>query len=159
MKLKDVRITYNLLDELEVQVPKDLLVYLADTIRHTEEVLAERRRNRMSDEDLITLENKQKRTLRINTPDGRLFQKKTNEETFRRILMEVDLPQVCSMGFMHGRKPFIIQEVTGKRRRIKGYAYLRDGYFLLAKSTTAEKVRLLNQVDERLQLNWDILVI
>jgi len=157
IKIKDLRTTYNVLEELDVSVPREILVHIADRIRQKEIEQYERKMNRLSDDELIKLESKKKRTLRINTPDGRLFQKNTNEETFRAIMLEPDLKQVLEMMLRIKSKPLLLFDLS--RKRIKGYVPLKDGYFLIAKSTASEKIKVLTQIDEQQRLNWEILVL
>ena len=159
MKLKDLKIAYNVLAELDYDVPNDLLVLLADTIRDKEQRQNERRLSRMTEEDLIKHQNKQKRKLRINTIDGRLIHKRTNEETFRSAFAELDMERVVAMNLQLRGKPPIVEDITNKRKRQRGYALIKPGYFVLAKSSGEEKLRILGLIDEELQLNWDIITL
>jgi len=156
MKLKDLKITYNTLTELEHPVPKELIVHIASLIREVEGRNLERKLNRMSEEELIALESRQRRTLRINTPDGRIIQKKVNEATFRTAMAELDAENVSALGLTIGRKPLVVFDATMKRQRIKGYAFLKPGFFVISKSTAEEKFRALNDIDTALELDWDI---
>ena len=153
MKLKDLKIAYNVLAELDYDVPNDLLVLLADTIRDKEQRQNERRLSRMTEEDLI------KHKLRINTIDGRLIHKRTNEETFRSAFAELDMERVVAMNLQLRGKPLIVEDITNKRKRQRGYALIKPGYFVLAKSSGEEKLRILGLIDEELQLNWDIITL
>lgn len=156
MTTKELKIAYNVLTEIDYDVPADLLVLLADSIRVNEEKAHVRRISRMTEEDLIRLQNKPQRTLRINTPDGLLFHKRTNEETFRAAIRSLSAKQVHELGLRLRTKEWVVKDSTGKRQRLKGYVPLEAGYFLLAKSTIKEKQRMLAIVDNALQLDWDI---
>lgn len=156
MKLRDLKITYNTLTELDYEVPKVLLVHIADLIRETEGRMLERKMSRMSEEDLIAMQSRQRRTLRINTPDGRIIQKRVNEATFRAAMAELDAEEVSALGLVIGRKPVVIFDLSMKRQRLKGYAFLKPGYFVIAKSATEEKIRVLSDIDTALELDWDI---
>lgn len=158
MKLKDLKTAYNVLCELDYPVPTELLLHLSTIIRDTETRTTERRIARMTEEQLIRMESKQKRTLVIYTADGRLIQKRTSELTFRAAIREIQPERIADMGLRLGRRPVIHYDETQLRRRISGYYYLCPGYFVIAKSTAAEKLRILQQIDQKLQLDWDVIV-
>lgn len=156
MKLKDLKTTYNTLEELDFNVPEELYLHLAEKIRNMEANKLERKMSKLSEEDLIEFENKPRRTLKIYTFEGKLIQKRTNEATFRRAMAELDGEKVASLHLKIGRKDLVIYDVTKKRLRLKGYACISPGYFVLAKSTIEEKVMKLLEIDKKLKLNWDI---
>lgn len=156
MKLKDLKTTYNTLTELTFDVPAELLVHIANLIRQKESLSLERRMNRMSEEELIQMQERQRRTLRINTPDGRIIQKKVNEATFRAAMAELDAESVSALGLTIGRKPAVLFDASMKRQRIKGYTLVKPGLFVVSKSTSEEKLRVMVDIDSALELDWDI---
>lgn len=156
MKIKDLKIAYNVLCELDHPVPTELLVHLSQRIRAIETKSAKRKMERMTEEQLIHLAEKQKRTLRIYMPDGRLIQKPTSEATFREAIRTIGAEPVASLNLMQGRKPVIRLDETLLRRRYKHYFFLKPGYFLLDLPTAAERYAVLRTIDEHLQLNWEI---
>lgn len=156
MKLRDLKIAYNILAELDYDVPNELLVLIVDIIRDKEQQQNARRLSKMTEEDLIRHQNKQKRKLRINIIDGRIIHKRTNEETFRAAFKEFNLDRVVAMNIHLRGKKLILVDSTKKRKRLKGYVLIKPGYFVLAKSTGEEKIKTLNMIDETLQLNWEI---
>lgn len=156
MKIKDLKIAYNVLCELDHPVPQELLVHLSQRIRAIETRSAQRKMERMTEDQLIHWAEKQKRTLRIYMPDGRLIQKPTSEATFREAIRAIGAEPVASLNLMQGRKPVVRQDVTLQRRRYKHYYFLKPGYFLLDFPTAAERYAVLRTIDERLQLNWEI---
>lgn len=159
MKLKDLKITYNVLCDLDHPVPQDLLVYLAQQIRTTESTTAARKKARMTEEQLIHLENKQKRILRIYLPDGRMIQKTNSEATFREAIREIGPERVVPMALKVGTKDVVRYDDTMARRRIRKYYFLRPGYFLIEGCSAAEKYEILMRIDAYFQLNWDIEVV
>lgn len=156
MKLKDLKITYNILSELDHPVPTDLLVHLAEQIRNKETTTLQRRKARMTDEQLIRLENKQKRTLKIYLPDGRMIQKPTTLATYREAIREVGAERIAALGLRLGRKDVVRRDPTMARKRMYGHWFIQPGYFLRDAANTAERYDILYRIDELLQLNWDI---
>jgi len=156
VKIKDLKIAYNVLSELDYPVPKDLLVDIAQTIRTQETTTMQRRIARMSEEQLIRLDTKQKRTIKIYLPDGRMIQKSTSALTFREAIKEIGAEKIAPLRLMVGHKEVIRIDATQKRRRIKHYYFLQPGYFLLDKTNPAERYAILTQLDELLRLNWEI---
>lgn len=110
----------------------------------------------MTEEQLIHQEEKQKRTIRIYMPDGRLIQKPTSEATFREAIRTIGPEPIAELNLMHGRNPVIRRDATLQRRRFKHYFFMQPGYFLLDLSTTAERYAVLRAIDERLHLDWEI---
>lgn len=156
MKIKDLKIAYNVLCELDHPVPTDLLVHLAQKIRTIETKTTERKMARMSEEQLIHLAEKQKRTLRIYLPDGRLIQKPSSEATYREAVREIGAELIAPLNLKVGRKNLIRRDETLLRRRYKHYFYLKPGYFLAEAATAAERYAILRTIDERLHLDWEI---
>jgi len=156
VKIKDLKIAYNVLSELDYPVPKDLLVHIAQKIRTQETTTMQRRIARMSEEQLIRLDSKQKRTLKIYLPDGRMIQKSNSALTFREAIKEIGAEKIAPLHLMVGRHDIILTDATLKRRRIKHYYFLQPGYFLLDKTTPIERYTILSQIDELLRLNWEI---
>lgn len=156
MKLKDLKIAYNVLCELDYDVPTPLLVHIAEKVHTSETQTAARRKARMTEEQLIRMENKQKRTLKIYLPDGRMIQKTSSEATFREAIREIGPENIYGLALRIGRKEVILHDATMTRKRIRNYHFLQPGYFLLEKCTASEKYEVLTRVDECLRLNWDI---
>lgn len=156
MKIKDLKIAYNVLCELDHSVPTELLVHLSQKIRAIETRSMERKMARMSEEQLIHLAEKQKRTLRIYLPDGRLIQKSTSEATYREAVREIGPEAVVGLNLKLGRKDVIRRDETFSRRRYKHYFYLKPGYFLVDATTAAERFAILRSIDEQLHLDWEI---
>lgn len=156
MKQKDLKTTYNTLCDLDYPVPSDLLRHIAERIRTLDTRARERKLFRMTEEQLIRWDNKQKRVLRIYTPDGLLIQKDTAEESFRDAIRRIGPENVSTLGLRLGRKTVIRYDATLSRRRFKGYFYLCPGYFLIDGTKVADKHKILCQIDAMLQLNWEI---
>lgn len=156
MKLKDLKIAYNVLCELDYPVPTELLVQLSQTIRTKETGSLERKMARMSDEQLIRYAEKQKRTLRIYLPDGRMIQKSTTEATYRAAFKEIEPEAAVRLNLRRGHRDVIRYDETMQRKRYKHYFYLKPGYFLLDVASAAERYAILQAIDEQLQLNWEI---
>lgn len=156
MKIKDLKIAYNVLCELDHPVPKELLVHLSQKIRSTETRSMERKMARMSEEQLIRFAEKQKRTLRIYLPDGRMIQKSTTEATYRAAIKELGPEKAVGLNLRWGRKEVIRYDETMQRKRYKNYFYVKPGYFLLDVASAADRYAILHAIDEQLQLNWEI---
>jgi len=156
VKIKDLKIAYNVLSELDYPVPKDLLVDIAQKIRIQETNTMQRRIARMSEEQLIRLDNKQKRTIKIYLPDGRMIQKANSVLTFREAIKEIGAEKIAPLHLKAGHKEVILTDTTQKRRRIKHYYFLQPGYFLLDTTNPTDRYTILTQIDEFLRLNWEI---
>lgn len=156
MKLKDLKITYNTLCELDSPVPKELLVSIAERVRDMETRALERKKARMTEEQLIHLSEKQKRVLRIYLPDGRMVQKPTSQAAYRAAVREIEPERMAALRLSWRRKELIRYDASLARRRYTHYYFLKPGYFVLDPSTTAERFAILQSLDKALHLNWDI---
>ena len=157
--IKELRTTLNVLATLDIEVPNDILVELSDRIRQKEKDKLSRKLNRMSEEELIRYGNRQKSTLRVLLPDGRLIQGRTNDVTFLLALKEADHIQLRGIEMKVRRNPVFLPDPTLERRRIKNYTLLSPGLFVFTKTTAAEKKKILSTVTDRLQLEWEISII
>lgn len=157
--LKELRTALSVLSKLDCHVPPTLLVHLSDRIREMESLRLKRRLNRMSEEELIRYDNRQRSTLRIVLADGRLLQHRTNDETFFLALQEIGQERLQGVEYLLHRHPFFLLDSTSLRRRIPNYTLLRPGLFYYARTTAAEKLGLLSYLDNLLQLGWDISVV
>ena len=155
--LKDLRTTYRILQQLDENVPQQLLVSLADRIKAEEKSRQYRKLARMSEEDLIRYQAIPKRRLRINLPDGRIIQEKTNEATFYRALGELDFSQVLKLNLKRKTTPLFVG-FDYPRKLLTGHKMLHEGCFVLRNIKSDERLALLEKIDESLQLNWEILL-
>lgn len=153
--LKDLRTTYRVLTGIGTDVPQSLLVSIAERIKAEEKSRKYRKIARMSEEELIRYQSVPRRKLRINLPDGRIIQEKTNEQTFYAALREGDFSQMLAMGLMSGRKPVFIG-FCHSRKMLVGYKMLHESCFVLRSIKPEERVPLLQRIDQTLHLNWDI---
>ena len=158
LTLKDLRTTYRTLTKLDEEVPQYLLVALADKIKAEEKSRTYRKIARMSEEDLISYQATPKRRLRINLPDGRIVQEKTNEATFYTALRELDFTSTLALNLSHKGTPLFIG-FKEKRKQLTGYKMLHESCFVYRKLKSTERIELLRKLDEALKLNWDIMLI
>lgn len=153
--LKDLRVTYRVLEKLEENVPQQLLIALAERIKAEEKSRHYRKIARMSEEDLIRYQAAPKRRLRINLPDGRIIQEKTNENTFYSALRELDFASVLHLDLRQKNKPIFVG-FKEPRKLLTGHKMLHEGCFVLRNIKPDERLKLLHKIDESLQLNWEI---
>lgn len=153
--LKDLRTTYRVLTKLDKHVPQELLVDIADLIKAEEKSRTYRKIARMSEEDLIHYQAVPKRRLRINLPDGRIIQEKTNENTFYNALREISFDQLLSLDLRVKDVPVFVG-FKENRKQLTHYKMLRESCFVFRKIKAEDRLPLLKKIDERLQLNWDI---
>lgn len=157
--LKDLRTTYRVLTHIAaVPVANELLVYLAEQIQATEQRKLNNRISRMTEEDLIRYQEAPRHRIRINLPDGRIIQEKTNEQTFYMALIEAGIQNVHSLGIVVRGRPLLVQ-FGPERRQFNGHKLLAPGYFVVRGVKPAERLQILRQMDERLRLNWAILLV
>lgn len=156
MTLKDLKTTYNTLSELDYPVPTELLVHLADRIRTQETTTRQRRLSRMTEEQLIRLESKQKRALRIYLPDGRMICKPSTLATYREAIREIGAERISPLHLKLGRKEVIRYDATLKRKRYHKHYFLQPGYFLYDAANTTERYTVLIRIDQLLHLDWEI---
>lgn len=156
--LKDLRTTYRVLEKLDYPVPPELLVTLADKIKAEEKSRHYRKLAKMSEEDLIRYQSAPKRRIRINLPDGRIIQEKTNEDTFYTALRELDFAAVLSLGLTRRGTPIFVGFST-PRRQLNGHKMLHESHFVQRISKPDERLNLLYHLDNELQLNWEILLL
>lgn len=153
--LKDLRTAYRVLTRINTDVPQHLLVTLADMIKAEEKSRRYRKIAKMSEEDLIRYQASPKRRLRINLPDGRIIQEKTNEQTFYAALREVDFPSLLSLGLTHRGVPIFVG-FKEKRTLLVGHKMLQESCFVSKSLKSDERIKLLHHIDSSLRLSWDI---
>lgn len=153
--LKDLRTTYRVLSKIDEKVPQQLLISLAERIKAEEKSREYRKIAKMSEEDLIHYQAMQKRRLRVNLPDGRIIQEKTNENTFYAALRELVFPDVLALNLHRKGKPLFVG-FDKPRKQLVGHKYLHDGCFVVRSLKSDERLNLLQRLDEALQLNWEI---
>lgn len=156
--LKDLRTTYRVLTHLDEAVPQQLIISLADRIKAEEKSRQYRKIARMSEEDLIRYQATPKRRLRINLPCGRIVQEKTNEATFYAALREIDFQQILQLDLKQKGKPLFVG-FAQPRKVLVGHKQLHESCFVRRGIKADERLRLLQRLDEALQLNWEILLI
>jgi len=154
--LKDLRTAYRVLTHIDADVPQELLIYLAEQIKATEKHRLTNKIARMSEEDLIRFQDAPRRRLRINLPDGRIIQEKTNELTFYAALREADPAKILSLG-IQVRGKALIAGFPPERKQFNGHKFLTPGYFVIRGVKPDERLEILTRIDESLQLNWTIL--
>lgn len=169
--LKELRTALNVLTTLDVKAPEALLVELTDRIFELERVQKVRRMNRMTEEEIIKYEGRQRTTLRVTVRDGlaaggRLLQAKNNGATFMLALLAMDVERAVAADYRIRRNPLFIKDNAAgakdgqvRRRRIKNYVPLLPGLYVYMKTTAAEKKRTLEFFDELFGLNWEIDVV
>lgn len=155
--LKDLRTTYRVLQKLDYDVPPQLLITLADKIKAEEKSRQYRKIAKMSEEDLIRYQATPKHRLRINLPDGRIIQEKTNESTFYSALKEIDFKEVLALGLKRKTTPLFVG-FDQPRKQLVGHKMLHEGCFVLRNIKPEERLSLLQKIDEELRLNWEILL-
>jgi len=150
--LKDYRTALQVLEY--IGCPSTVKIVISDHIREMEKKTRDRRLARMTEEDIITYEERPKNRVRITTFDGRLIQRKTNEETFLAALCEANLDRLVSLDIIVNRKPLVVHAPS--RVLMKGYTRVAEGYFVRHIRNQRDRLALLNYIDSYLQLNWDI---
>lgn len=155
--LKDLRNTYRVLSHLDAEVPQALLVILADMIKTEEQSRQYRKIARMTEEDLIRYQAVPHRRIRINLPDGRIIQEKNNEATFYTALREIDFPSILSLQLTRRGTPLFVG--FGKPRQLLvGHKMLHPGCFVVRNIKSDERLKILQYLDQTLQLGWDIVL-
>lgn len=155
--LKDLRTTYRVLSKIDETVPQQLLIALAERIKAEEKSRQYRKIAKMSEEDLIRYQATPKRRLRINLPNGRIIQEKTNEATFHMALREIDFAQILELNLKRKGTPLFVG-FDKPRKLLVGHKMLTPGCFVLRNIKSDERLHLLQRIDEELQLNWEILL-
>lgn len=155
--LKELRTTYLVLSHMGEEVPQSLLVTLAEQIKAEEKSRQYRKIARMSEEDLIRYQAVPRRRLRINLPDGRIIQEKTNELTFYKALQELEPNQVVSLELKIKTRPIFVL-FDEPRKQLVGHKMIREGFFVLRQLKSEERIQVLKKLEEKLQMNWDIVL-
>lgn len=156
--LKDLRTTYRVLSKIDADVPSQLLVTLADMIKAEEKSRQYRKIAKMSEEDLIRYQATPKHRLRINLPNGKIIQEKTNEDTFYTALREVDFTLILSLHMKRKNKPLFVGFPT-PRKLLTGHKMLHESCFVQRNIKSDERLKILQRIDEVLQLNWEIILV
>lgn len=156
--LKDLRTTYRVLSHIDADVPKELLIDIAERIRRKESIKLSNRIARMTEEDLIHFQDIQHHRIRIDLPDGRIIQEKTNDMTFIVALKEAGPAKIFLLGITVKKKPLIVN-LPEDRKQLVGHKYLVPGYFVIRGIKSAERLKLLERIDNALQLDWKIQLI
>lgn len=157
--IKDLRTTLNVLATLEVPVPDEVLITLSERIQQREQQKLTRKLNRMSEEQLIHYSSRQKKTLRVVLKDGRLLQGKTNDITFVEALRAIDPEQLAAVTYWVRSHPLVVYDDTANKRLYKHYFIVTPGVLVYGKTTAAEKKTILDYLDEKFQLNWEVNII
>lgn len=156
--LKDLRTTYRVLSHMGEEIPQSLLITLAEQIKAEEKSRQYRKIARMSEEDLIRYQATPKRRLRINLPDGRIIQEKTNENTFYKALQELDPEQAAALVLKIKTRPVFVT-FDEPRKQLNGHKMLKEGFFVIRQLKSDERLQILKKIEEQLKLNWDIILI
>lgn len=156
--LKDLRTTYRVLSRLDAPVPQPLLVALADLIKAEEKSRQYRKIARMTEEELITYQATPKRRIRINLPDGRIIQERTNEATFHTALREVPFAQLLSLDIAVKGHPLFVG-FDKPRLQFNGHKMLHESCFVWRGLKPEQRLPLLERIDQSLHLSWEILLV
>ena len=154
--VRDLKKVLILLDALESNVPEAVTDEIISLIHAKETQKELRKLSRMTEEDLARYQNKRRTRLRIQTSDGYLIERKSNDDTMKDAIVRIGLDRVQHIEYMVKRKPLFYVDVTEKRKRISGYTFLRPGLFLYKRTTAVQKMDILQYLDETFQLDWDI---
>lgn len=153
--LKELRTTYRILSHLDTQVPCDLLIFLSNQIKQLEDQKRTHRLAKMSEEELIRLQSAPRNKLRIELPDGRFIQEKTNQATFFSALLAAGPEQIAMANICHNRHPLIVQ-LPLQRQVLIGHKRIAPGVFAYRNVPASARKKLLQQIDETLNLCWNI---
>jgi len=154
--IRDLRATLNVLATMNVPVPDEIFVEISTRIKEREEAQLTRKLNRMSEEQLIQFSSKQRKILRVILPDGRLLQGKTNDITFIEALRTIDPEKLAEVTYWVRSHPLVVYDDTLNKRMYKHYFILSPGVLIYGKTTGAEKRAILEMLDEKFELNWEI---
>jgi len=158
-KFKELKITQRFLSECGLDVPHELLVRLSEMILEEEKRRFDHRLERMSEEELVALDNKRLSTVKVKTPDGLLLRSKTNAQTFPLVLNYIGLERVAQLNLHIGQYPIVVVDPTQQKTKRARYQLIKPGYFVFKTSSSAQIVNALTKIDEALQLNLDIEVV
>lgn len=154
--LKDLRTAQRVLTILDYPVPNDLLLYISSKIMETEENAKRRRRERMTEEELIAQDEKKHYRLRVYLKDGRFIQMKNNKSTFEQAIQEIDTDLIPHFDIKLGSKPIFLLDPTEKQKRIKKYYFIKPGLFVLTGSSANRMKDILEKLDDFLELGWEV---
>lgn len=158
LTLKELRTALHVLENLPVEVPSEIFVAISGQIRQIEAGKQERLMSKLSDEDLLRMENRPRRILRILTAEGRIIQWKSNEKTFLSALQAIGEERLQTVTCTVRRHPVIVPDPLHVRQRLKGYRFLCPGIFVYVRLSAVEMQVALSQIDAQLQLDWEILL-
>ena len=157
IKLKDLKTANQVLLRLDYPVPTELKAHISSLIRSEEESLKERRMERMTDEQLLRLDERHRTKLRVTTSDGRIIQSRLNVETFMLALKESGADHLTFDGMRVRSRQVAIYNPS--RQRISGYLPLNEGLFIFRGFSACEMQSVLLHIDQQLQLDWTIEVL
>lgn len=153
--LKDLKTAHRVLTMLEYPVPSDLMLYLSSQITEIEDTKKQRRIERMSEEELIAMDERQPCHLRVTLRDGSFIQMRTNIQTFEQVIKEIDWNK-ANENLKIGSKNVFYFDPSEKQRRVKKYVFVKPGYFVLGGVSANRMKEILEKIDESMEMGWDI---
>lgn len=154
--LKELRSALKVLESLDTEVPERIFVAISDLIRQREERNHTNKINRLSEEDLIRLDNFVPRRLRVTTSSGRIVHHRRNVLTFHSALQLLTMEQLAGIDIQVRRHAVFIIDPSQQRRVLRGYKLLMPGVFVYSRLVVSEMVDVLQHIDRRLELDWDV---
>lgn len=155
LRLSELRKTYDVLNRLDTDVPKSLLVYLSDMIQETEQEQNKSKRQKDTKQALGQRKTKI-RKLKVIKSDGILIKEKSNLLTYMHAIVDAGIPEVSSLDIRFAKQNIVIFDISEKKKLIKGYKRFGTSGFIRKIDSFETQFRILNTINRQLNLKWKI---
>lgn len=155
LRLSELRKAYDVLNRLDTDVPKSLLVYLSDMIQEKEKEQNESKKQKAAKP---TLEQRKAkiRKLKVIKADGILLKEKSNLLTYMHAIVDAGIPEVSNLDIRFAKQNIVIFDLSEKRKLIKGYKRFGTSGFIRKIDSFETQFRILNTINRQLNLKWKI---
>lgn len=155
LRLSELRKTYDVLNRLDTDVPKSLLVYLSDMIQETEQEQNKSKRQKDTKQALGQRKTKI-RKLRVIKSDGILIKEKSNLLTYMHAIVDAGIPEISNLDIKFAKQNIVIFDMSQKKKLIKGYKRFGTSGFIRKIDSFETQFRILNTINRQLNLKWKI---
>lgn len=155
LRLSELRKTYDVLNRLDTDMPKSILVYLSDMIQESEQEQNKSKRQKDTKQALGQRKTKI-RKLKVIKSDGILIKEKSNLLTYMHAIVDAGIPEVCNLDIRFAKQNIVVYDMSEKKKLIKGYKRFGTSGFIRKIDSFETQFRILNTINRQLNLKWKI---
>lgn len=155
LRLSELRKTYEVLNMLDTDVPKSLLVHLSDLIQEKEQEQKQKKEHKQVLTNSCKSSSKI-RKLKVIRNDGILIKEKSNMLTFMHAIVDAGIPEVSNLNIQFAKQNIVILDSSETKKLIKGYKRFGTNAFIRKIESFETQFRILNTINKQLELHWTI---